>query len=49
MFKLRPLPYALDALEPYISARVMEIHYEKLHQGYVNRLNKALQSCQNIF
>jgi len=43
MFKLRPLPYALDALEPYISSRIMEIHYEKLHQGYVNRLNKALE------
>ncbi len=49
MFKLRPLPYALDALEPYISAHIMEIHYEKLHQGYVNRLNKALENHPELY
>jgi superoxide dismutase, Fe-Mn family len=42
MFKLPPLPYSFDALEPYIDARTMEIHYTKHHQGYVNNLNEAL-------
>ena len=36
------LPYAYDALEPYIDKMTMEIHYSKHHQGYVNNLNKAL-------
>ncbi|SHK91031.1 superoxide dismutase [Rhodothermus profundi] len=42
-FTLPPLPYAYDALEPYIDARTMEIHYTKHHQGYVDKLNKALE------
>ncbi|NOZ81252.1 MAG: superoxide dismutase [DPANN group archaeon] len=41
---LEPLPYAYDALEPYIDARTMEIHHGKHHQGYVNKLNKTLES-----
>lgn len=41
-FTLPPLDYALDALEPYIDARTMEIHHGKHHQGYVNKANKAL-------
>ena len=49
MFKLRPLPYAFDALEPYISARVMQIHYEKHHQAYVNKLNKALENHPQFY
>lgn len=43
MFKLPPLPYAYDALEPYIDARTMEIHYTKHHQAYVDNLNAALK------
>jgi len=43
MFKLPDLPYAYDALEPYIDARTMEIHYTKHHQGYVDNLNAALK------
>jgi len=43
MFVLPPLPYAYDALEPYIDARTMEIHYTKHHQAYVNNLNDALK------
>ena len=39
---LPPLPYAYDALEPYIDARTMEIHYTKHHQTYVDKLNAAL-------
>ncbi|HXZ48156.1 MAG TPA: superoxide dismutase [Usitatibacter sp.] len=38
-FKLPPLPYELDALEPYVSRRTMEFHYHKHHQGYVAKLN----------
>jgi Fe-Mn family superoxide dismutase len=37
------LPYAYDALEPHIDARTMEIHHSKHHQGYVNKLNAALE------
>ncbi|AUD64864.1 superoxide dismutase [Tenericutes bacterium MZ-XQ] len=41
-FELPKLPYAYDALEPFIDARTMEIHYTKHHQGYTNKLNDAL-------
>ena len=37
------LPYAYDALEPYIDARTMEIHHTKHHQTYVDKLNAALE------
>jgi len=37
-----PLPYAYDALEPYIDAQTMEIHYGKHHQAYFNNLVKAV-------
>lgn len=40
--ELPELPYSHDALEPYISAQTLEYHYGKHHQGYVNKLNKAL-------
>lgn len=43
MFKLPPLPYAYDELEPHIDARTMEIHYTKHHQSYTDKLNEALQ------
>lgn len=42
-YKLPQLPYAYDALEPYIDAKTMEIHYTKHHQAYVDNLNKALE------
>lgn len=38
-FTLPPLPYAYDALEPFIDKQTMEIHYTKHHQAYVNKLN----------
>ena len=41
-FKLDPLPYAYDALEPYIDAMTMQIHHDKHHAAYVNNLNAAL-------
>ncbi len=41
--ELPALPYAHDALEPHIDARTMEIHHGKHHQGYVSKLNAALE------
>lgn len=35
------LPYPYDALEPYISRQIMELHHKKHHQTYVNALNAA--------
>ncbi len=43
-FELPALPYALDALEPHIDARTMEIHHGKHHAAYVNNLNTALEA-----
>ena len=42
-YTLPPLPYAFDALEPYIDAKTMEIHHDKHHGAYVTNLNKALE------
>jgi Fe-Mn family superoxide dismutase len=39
-FELPKLPYAKDALVPYISAETIEYHYGKHHQTYVDNLNK---------
>ncbi len=39
---LPKLPYDYKALEPYIDAQTMEIHYSKHHQAYVNNLNNAI-------
>ncbi len=42
-FELPQLPYALNALEPNIDARTMEIHHTKHHNGYTAKLNSALE------
>ena len=42
-FTLPALPYATDALEPYISARTLEFHYGKHHMAYVNNVNTLIQ------
>ncbi|HXB11226.1 MAG TPA: superoxide dismutase [Bacteroidia bacterium] len=41
-FTLPKLPYAYNALEPYIDAMTMEIHHSKHHQAYVTNLNNAI-------
>ncbi|MGM0432690.1 MAG: superoxide dismutase [Spirochaetota bacterium] len=45
-YKTPDLPYAYDALEPYIDGRTMEIHHDKHHVGYTTKLNKALEGTQ---
>ena len=42
-FELPKLPYAADALEPYIDAQTMTIHHDKHHQAYVTNLNGAIE------
>lgn len=41
-FTQAPLPYAYNALEPFVDAQTMEIHYSKHHAAYVANLNSAL-------
>lgn len=42
-FELPKLPYAVDALEPHIDAKTMEIHHGRHHNGYTGNLNKAIE------
>jgi Fe-Mn family superoxide dismutase len=46
-FTLPALPYAHDALEPYIDTTTMQIHHGKHHQAYVDNLNKAIAGTPN--
>lgn len=41
-FTLPSLPYDIDALEPFISAKTLEFHHGKHHQAYVNNLNNLI-------
>lgn len=45
---LPKLKYAFDALEPTISAKIMQLHYEKHHKGYVDKANELLNELENI-
>jgi Fe-Mn family superoxide dismutase len=47
-FTLPPLPYPVEALEPNIDAKTMEIHHDKHHQAYVTNLNKALELAPEL-
>lgn len=47
-FSLPALPYAFDALEPFIDKMTMEIHHGKHHGAYVTNVNKALESAPNL-
>ncbi len=42
-YSVPPLPYAYDALEPHIDKQTMEIHHDKHHQAYVDKVNAALE------
>jgi len=44
-FEIPPLPYALNALEPHISARTLEFHHGKHHQAYVTNLNNLIKDA----
>lgn len=46
-FTLSPLPYAHNALEPYIDELTMQIHHGKHHQAYVTNLNNAIAGTAN--
>jgi Fe-Mn family superoxide dismutase len=41
-FKLPPLPYAADALEPHVSARTLELHHGKHHKAYIDKTNELI-------
>ena len=45
---LPELPYGFDALEPHLDAQTMEIHHGKHHQGYVDKLNTALEDSKDL-
>jgi len=46
-FELSKLPYAFEALEPYIDTMTMQIHHGKHHAAYVTNLNAAIEKHQN--
>ncbi|MCZ9309569.1 superoxide dismutase [Corynebacterium uberis] len=46
VYELPQLDYAYDALEPHISAEIMELHHSKHHQTYVDGANAALESLE---
>ena len=43
---LPPLPYAKDALEPYMSGETLDYHYGKHHKGYVDKLNSLISGTE---
>src|SRR5258708_28155625 len=47
-FRLPPLPYAFDALEPHIDAQTMQIHHNMHHQVYVTNLNRAVSRVPGL-
>jgi superoxide dismutase, Fe-Mn family len=47
-YELPPLPYAHNALEPFIDEQTMQIHHGKHHQTYVNNLNAALEKYPEL-
>ena len=46
--KLQPLPYAYNALEPYIDETTMRIHHTKHHQSYIDKLNAAINDYPEL-
>jgi Fe-Mn family superoxide dismutase len=48
IFKLPPLPYAYNALEPHIDASTMKFHHDKHHAAYVKNLNTAINKYPKL-
>ena len=48
VFKLPPLGYDYDALEPFIDAETMKIHHDKHHAAYVSKLNAAVAEAPGL-
>jgi len=48
MFQLPDLGYGFDALEPYIDAKTMELHHDKHHATYVEKLNATLEGHDDL-
>ena len=48
MFSVPALNYSYDALEDYISADIMQLHHDKHHQGYVDKLNAAVEKYPEL-
>ncbi|WP_010073663.1 superoxide dismutase [Clostridium cellulovorans] len=47
-FKVEPLPYAYDALEPYIDKETMELHHDKHYVTYTEKLNQAIDKYPEL-
>jgi Fe-Mn family superoxide dismutase len=47
-YELPPLPYPVDALEPHIDAKTMEIHHDKHHQASITNANNALKDYPQL-
>lgn len=48
-FKIDPLPYGYDALEPYIDKETMILHHDKHYQAYVDKLNNAISNHPELY
>lgn len=48
-YRLPDLPYAYDALEPYIDVETMHLHHDKHHNTYVTNLNAAVEKYPELF
>lgn len=46
MFEMKPLPYEINALEPYMPQRTLEYHYGKHYKNYVDTLNKLIDGTE---
>jgi Fe-Mn family superoxide dismutase len=48
-YTLKPFTYAKDSLEPFMDSRTVEIHHDKHHQTYVDKLNAAVEKHPELF